>query len=599
MVDRLYIRNFAVIAHIDHGKSTLCDRLIEMCGAIEKREMREQLLDSMDIERERGITIKAQTVRLTYNAKDGIQYILNIIDTPGHVDFSYEVSRSMFACEGSILVIDASQGIEAQTLANLYKAVDAGHEILLVLNKIDLPAADPEKVSLEIESLIGISDNPILISAKNGIGIDILLEEIVRKVPAPVKNKDERLSALLVDSWYDTYLGVIILVRIKSGILSKGMRISTMSNEKKYDVEKVGFFTPKKIECNELQEGEIGFVVTSIKNVSECKVGDTITSEDDPIETPLPGFKEVQPMVFCSFYPMDSSDFSVLKSGLEKLRLNDASFSFETCNSGALGYGFRCGFLGILHLEVIHERLQNEFNIDLIITAPSVLYKFYLTTNKVEEVYNAGDMPEPTRINYVEEPWVLANIMVPDQYVGALLDLCNSKRGIQKDLAYSNNRVLLSYELPLAEIIFDFYDRLKSLSKGYASLDWEVSRYARANIVKLDILVNSEPVEALAFILHQSNAYERGKEICERLKDIIPRQQYKIAIQAAIGSKVIARETINPYKKDVTAKLYGGDKTRKMKLLEKQKKGKKRMQNIGNVEIPQNALINVFKIGDR
>ncbi|WP_341816640.1 translation elongation factor 4 [Wolbachia endosymbiont (group A) of Agelastica alni] len=595
------IRNFAIIAHIDHGKSTLADRLIEECNGLEAREMTNQILDSMDIERERGITIKAQTVKLNYTANDGNQYCLNLMDTPGHVDFSYEVSRSLAACEGSLLVVDSSQGVEAQTLANVYKAIDNNHEIIVVLNKVDLPAADPEGVKLQVEEIIGIdASESVLISAKTGLGIKDVLEAIVAKLPAPQGDVNAPLQAILVDSWYDTYLGVVILVRVKNGVLKKGMRIVMMSNNATYQIDNIGIFTPKKVMTGELSAGEVGFITASMKEVADCKVGDTITEEKRPCSEALPGFKEVHPVVFCSIFPHKTDDFKYLREALEKLHLNDASFTFEAETSNALGYGFRCGFLGMLHLEVIQERLEREFDLDLTATAPSVIYRVTTRSGEVLNIHNPSDMPDPTKIEMVEEPWITATIMVPDQYLGDILSLCEERRGEQEDLSYIGNTTtaLLRYKLPLSEVVFDFYDRLKSISKGYASLDWEISSYLVSQIDKLSFLINGEPVDALACIVHKSRAEKRGREICARLKDLIPRQQYKIAIQAAVGGKIIARETINPYRKDVTAKLYGGDVTRRMKLLEKQKKGKKRLHSIGNVNIPQNAFIQALKISD-
>ncbi|AZU37171.1 elongation factor 4 [Wolbachia endosymbiont of Bemisia tabaci] len=596
------IRNFAIIAHIDHGKSTLADRLIEECNGLETREMTNQVLDSMDIERERGITIKAQTVKLNYTANNGNKYCLNLMDTPGHVDdFSYEVSRSLAACEGSLLVVDSSQGVEAQTLANVYKAIDNNHEIIVVLNKVDLPAADPERIKLQIEEVIGIdATESILISAKTGLGIKDVLEAIVTKLPAPQGDTNAPLQAILVDSWYDPYLGVVILVRVKNGVLKKGMRIVMMSNNATYQVDNIGIFTPKKVMTGELSAGEVGFITASMKEVADCKVGDTITEEKRPCSKALPGFKEVHPVVFCSIFPNNTDDFKYLREALEKLHLNDASFTFDAETSNALGYGFRCGFLGMLHLEVIQERLEREFDLDLTATAPSVIYKVATQNGKVLNIHNPSDMPDPTKIEIVEEPWITATIMVPDQYLGEILSLCEERRGEQQDLSYVGNTTtaLLKYKLPLSEVVFDFYDRLKSISKGYASLDWEISDYQESQIDKLSFLVNGEPVDALACIVHKSRAEKRGREICARLKDLIPRQQYKIAIQAAVGGKIIARETINPYRKDVTAKLYGGDVTRRMKLLEKQKKGKKRLHSVGNINIPQNAFIEALKIND-
>ncbi|MGL9733076.1 MAG: translation elongation factor 4 [Wolbachia sp.] len=593
------IRNFAIIAHIDHGKSTLADRLIEECNGLEAREMTNQVLDSMEIERERGITIKAQTVRLNYTANDGNRYCLNLMDTPGHVDFSYEVSRSLAACEGSLLVIDSNQGVEAQTLANVYKAVDNNHEIIVVLNKVDLPAADPKKVKLQIEEVIGIdASDSFLISAKTGFGITDILEAIVKKLPAPQGDANAPLQAILVDSWYDPYLGIVILVRVKNGVLKKGMKIVMLFNNSTYQVDNIGIFTPKKIMIDELSAGEVGFITASMKEVADCKVGDTITEKKRPCSEALPGFKEVHSVVFCSIFPNKTDNFKYLKEALEKLHLNDASFTFEIETSNALGYGFRCGFLGMLHLEVIQERLEREFDLDLIATAPSVIYRVIIWNGEVLNIHNPSDMPDPTKIEMIEEPWITATIMVPDQYLGEILFLCEERRGEQKDLSYvgSTTTALMKYKLPLSEVVFDFYDRLKSISKGYASFDWEISDYRESQIDKLSFLINGEPVDALACIVHKSKVEKRGREICARLKDFIPRQQYKIVIQAAVGSKIIARETINPYRKDVTAKLYGGDVTRKMKLLEKQKKGKKRLHSIGNVIISHNAFIQALKI---
>ncbi|MGL9681647.1 MAG: translation elongation factor 4 [Wolbachia sp.] len=595
------IRNFAIIAHIDHGKSTLADRLIEECNGLEAREMTNQVLDSMEIERERGITIKAQTVRLNYTANDWNQYCLNLMDTPGHVDFSYEVSRSLAACEGSLLVVDSSQGVEAQTLANVYKAVDNNHEIIVVLNKVDLPAADPKKVKLQIEEVIGIdTSESVLISSKTGLGITDVLEAIVTKLPAPRGDVNAPLQAILVDSWYDPYLGVVILVRVKNGAIKKGMKIFMMSNNATYHVDNIGIFTPKKVMTDKLLAGEVGFITASMKEVVDCRIGDTITEEKRPCSEALPGFKEVHPVVFCSIFLNKADDFKYLREALEKLHLNDASFTFEVETSNALGYGFRCGFLGMLHLEIIQERLEREFDLDITATAPSVIYRVTTRNSEILNIHNPSDMPDPTKVEMVEEPWITATIMVPDQYLGEILSLCEERRGEQKDLSYvdSTTTALMKYKLPLSEVVFDFYDRLKSISKGYASLDWEISDYRESQIDKLSFLVNGEPVDALACIVHKSRAEKRGREICVRLKDFIPRQQYKIAIQAAVGSKIIARETINPYRKDVTAKLYGGDVTRRMKLLEKQKKGKKRLHSIGNVNIPYNAFIQALKIND-
>jgi GTP-binding protein LepA len=597
MTDARNIRNFAIIAHIDHGKSTLADRLIEKCGALDKREMTSQVLDSMDIEKERGITIKAQTVRLTYVAQDGQTYILNLMDTPGHVDFAYEVSRSLAACEGSILVVDASQGVEAQTLANVYQAIDNHHEIVPVLNKIDLPAAEPERVKQQIEEVIGLdASNAIPISAKTGMGIDDVLEGIVQRLPAPKGDPNAPLKAMLVDSWYDAYLGVIILLRIVDGTLSKKTKVKMLSNQSIHQVDQVGIFTPKKVKVETLSAGEVGFITASIKEVADCKVGDTITEEGRPCDTALPGFKPSLPVVFCGLYPVDASDFENLRESLGKLRLNDASFEYEPETSNALGFGFRCGFLGLLHLEIIQERLEREFNLNLITTAPSVVYKLYMTNGEYKELHNPADMPEPNFIEKMEEPWIRATILLPDEYLGSVLALCEDKRGIQKELTYAGARAMLVYRLPLNEVVFDFYDRLKSISKGYASFDWHLDGYEESNLVKLSIMVNAEPVDALSMIVHRSRAEGRGRDICLKLKNLIPRQMFKIALQAAIGGKIIAREDISAFRKDVLAKCYGGDVSRKRKLLEKQKKGKKRMRSFGNVEIPQSAFIEVLKV---
>lgn len=600
MKDLSHIRNFAIIAHIDHGKSTLADRLIEFCGGLNSREMSSQVLDSMDIEKERGITIKAQTVKLLYKAKDSKTYQLNLMDTPGHVDFAYEVSRSLAACEGSLLVVDASQGVEAQTLANVYQAIDNNHEIIPVLNKIDLPAAEPERVKHQIEEVIGIdASNAVMISAKSGIGIEDVLEAIVTRLPAP-KNQEAHLplQALLVDSWYDPYLGVVILVRIMQGTLKKGMKIKMMSTSATYLAENVGYFSPKKYVSGILDSGEIGFFTASIKQVSDCKVGDTITEEKNPCASPLSGFKPHLPVVFCGLYPSDASQFEHLKDSLAKLRLNDASFEFETETSTALGFGFRCGFLGLLHLEIIQERLEREFDLDMITTAPSVVYKVHLNNGSMIEIHNPCDLPDVQNIAFIEEPWIRATIMVPDEFLGSVLALCTDKRGIQLELTYVGSRAMLVYKLPLNEIVFDFYDRLKSCSKGYASFDWHMDDYSESDLVRLKILVNSENVDALSTIVHKSRAEFRGRELCKRLQDLIPRQLFQIAIQASIGSRIIARETVKAMRKDVLAKCYGGDISRKRKLLEKQKAGKKRMRNIGNVEIPQSAFIAALKIGD-
>jgi len=605
MTDLSKIRNFSIIAHIDHGKSTLADRLIQVCGGLEAREMTEQVLDSMDIEKERGITIKAQTVRLQYTAKDGETYILNLMDTPGHVDFGYEVSRCLAACEGSLLVVDASQGVEAQTLANVYKAMDANHEMVPVLNKIDLPAADIDRAKAQIEDVIGIdAADAIPISAKSGLGIAEVLEAIVTRLPAPEYVQGSSgdatapLKAMLVDSWYDTYLGVIILVRIKEGTLTKGMKVRMMSNGSNQNVDQLGVFTPKKVQVDQLTPGEVGYIITGIKQVADCKVGDTITEERRPAESPLPGFKPSQSVVFCGLYPTDAGEFEHLKDSLGKLRLNDASFEFETESSTALGFGFRCGFLGMLHLEIIQERLEREFDLDLITTAPSVVYRMMLTDGTRLEIHNPNDMPDVTKIEKIEEPWIRATIMTPDDYLGNVLSLCTEKRGIQETLTYVGSRAMVVYKLPLNEVVFDFYDRLKSCSKGYASFDYELTDYTESELVKLNILVNSEPVDALALIVHRSQADFRGRRLCERLKDLIPKHLFPIPIQAAIGGKIIARETISAMRKDVLAKCYGGDITRKRKLLDKQKKGKKKMREIGNVNIPQSAFLEALKMGD-
>ncbi|MBR6675085.1 MAG: translation elongation factor 4 [Alphaproteobacteria bacterium] len=599
MTDLNHIRNFSIVAHIDHGKSTLADRLIQLCGAITDREMKEQLLDNMDIERERGITIKAQTVRLNYHAKDGQDYILNLIDTPGHVDFGYEVSRSLAACEGSLLVVDASQGVEAQTLANVYKALEADHEIVPVINKIDLPAAEPDRVKAQIEDVIGIdaSDSP-LISAKTGIGIDEVLETIVNRLPAPTGDVNAPLKAMLVDSWFDPYLGIIVLVRIMDGVLKKGMEMRMMRAGTTHKIDRVGYFTPKMVDTNELKAGELGFIIANIKSIGETKVGDTLTDAKKPTAEPLPGFKPSLPVVFCSLFPVDASDYEALKEALAKLQLNDASFVFTPDKSMALGQGFRCGFLGLLHMEIIQERLSREFNLDLITTAPSVAYKMHLTNGTMVELHNPADMPDVTSIKTIEEPWVKATIMIPDEYLGGILQLCTERRGVQKELTYVGNRAMVVYHLPLNEIVFDFYDRLKSISRGYASFDYDVVGYEASDLVRVTIMVHGEPVDALAFLAHRSQAERRGRQICERLKDLIPRHQFKIPIQASIGGKIIAREDISAFRKDVTAKCYGGDITRKRKLLEKQKEGKRRMRQFGNVEIPQTAFINALKIGD-
>jgi len=593
------IRNFSIVAHIDHGKSTLADRLIQMTGTLTDREMTEQVLDSMDIERERGITIKAQTVRLIYNAKDGEQYTLNLIDTPGHVDFAYEVSRSLAACEGSLLVVDASQGVEAQTLANVYQAIDNDHEIVTVLNKIDLPAAEPDRIKEQIEDVIGIdASEACMISAKTGLGVDDVLEAIVQKLPAPKGDPDDTLKAMLVDSWYDTYLGVMVLVRVINGSLKKGQKIKMMGTGASYDIDRVGVMTPKFIQVDELRSGEIGVITGSIKEVADTRVGDTITLDKKPCAEPLPGFKPAQPVVFCGLFPVDANDFEDLRSAMGKLRLNDASFSYEMETSAALGFGFRCGFLGLLHLEIIQERLSREFDLDLIATAPSVVYQMTLTDGSGVDLHNPADMPDVVKISEIREPWIRATIMTPDDYLGGILKLCQERRGIQMDLSYVGARAMVSYDLPLNEVVFDFYDRLKSISKGYASFDYQISDYRAGDLVKMSILVNEEPVDALSVLVHRSQAERRGRAMCEKLKDLIPRHMFKIPIQAAIGGRVIARETIAALRKDVTAKCYGGDATRKRKLLEKQKAGKKKMRQFGKVEIPQDAFIQALKMDE-
>jgi len=593
------IRNFSIVAHIDHGKSTLADRMIEMCGNLQQREMTTQVLDSMDIEQDRGITIKAQTVRLKYEAKDGETYILNLIDTPGHVDFAYEVSRSLAACEGSILVVDAIQGVEAQTLANVYSAIENDHEIVPVLNKIDLPSADPEQMKQQIKDIIGLDvSNTVNISAKTGMGVDEVLEAIVKYLPAPVGDKTKPLQALLVDSWYNSYLGVVILIRVKEGEIRKGMKIKMMSNNTLYNVDTVGVFLPKQTPADSLQAGEVGYITASIKEVSDCNVGDTITEANNPCSKALKGFKPNLPVVFCGLYPVDSSEFTVLKDSLAKLRLNDASFEFEAESSQALGFGFRCGFLGLLHLEIIQERLEREFDVTLITTAPSVVYRIHTRKGEILEMHNPADMPDPTQIEKMEEPWIKATIFVPQEYVGAAINLCTEKRGEQIEMLYHGARIMLVYRLPLNEIVYDFYDRLKSCSKGYASFDWQIDGYSDANLANVSILVNGEPVDALAMIIHKSRAEQRGREICKRLKDLISRHMFVIPIQAAIGGKIIARETISAMRKDVTAKCYGGDISRKRKLLDKQKKGKKKMRQFGSVEIPQSAFIAALKVSD-
>jgi len=593
-----HIRNFAIIAHIDHGKSTIADRIIHSCGGLTEREMKAQVLDSMDIERERGITIKAQTVKLNYKAKNGKEYILNIIDTPGHVDFSYEVSRSLYACEGSILIVDSTQGVEAQTLANVYQALDTKHEIVPVLNKVDLPASDLEKTKTQIEDVIGIdTENAIPCSGKTGEGIEDILEQIIVSLPAPEGEKDADLKCLLVDSWYDTYLGVVILVRVIDGKISKNMKIKMMSTNQEYIIEKVGVFTPKATDINELNAGEIGFIITGIKILSETKVGDTICDASKPLQEALPGFKPSKPVVFCGLFPVDSSEYQKLKDGLGKLQLNDASFSYEAESSSALGLGFRCGFLGLLHLEIITERLEREFDINLLTTTPGVVYKVHMNKGEVIELQNPSSLPDPTLINYIEEPWIKATVITPDEYLGPIIKVCQDKRGVQTNLSYSGNRAVLNYEIPLNEVVFDFNDRLKSMTSGYASFDYEIIDHREGDLVKLGILVNAEPVDALSMMVHKDFAQTVGREVCEKLRDLIPRHNFMIPVQAAIGGKIIARETIKGFKKDVLTKIHGGGaRDRKRKLLDKQKKGKARGKQFGKVEIPQEAFIGVLKI---
>ena len=593
------IRNFAIIAHIDHGKSTLADRLIQECEGLSEREMKEQVLDSMDIERERGITIKAQSVRLQFKASDGEIYELNLMDTPGHVDFAYEVSRSLAACEGSLLVVDASQGVEAQTLANVYQAIDSDHEIIPVLNKVDLPAAEPERVRAQIEEVIGLdASDAVEISAKTGLNIRAVLEALVKRLPPPSGNTDGPLKALLVDSWYDAYLGVMALIRVYDGTIKKGMKIRMMQTGAVHLVDRVGVFTPKLTEIDELKPGQLGFVTAAIKTVADTKVGDTITDERKPATEALAGFKPSVPVVFCGLFPVDAADYEQLRESLDRLRLNDASFSFEAESSAALGFGFRCGFLGLLHLEIIQERLEREFDLDLITTAPSVVYKINMNSGETLELHNPSDMPDVVKINSIEEPWIKATIFVPDEYLGPILTLCTDRRGEQIELTYVGNRAMVVYRLPLNEVVFDFYDRLKSISRGYASFDYQMDGYLEGDLVRMSLLVNAEPVDALSMVVHAAQAEPRGRELCSRLKDLIPRQLFKIPVQAAIGGKIIARETISAMRKDVTAKCYGGDISRKRKLLEKQKKGKKKMRQFGRVEIPQSAFIEALKMGD-
>ncbi len=598
MTDPAHIRNFAIIAHIDHGKSTLADRLIEVCGGLSKREMKAQVLDSMDLERERGITIKAQTVRLAYCAEGGETYQLNLMDTPGHVDFTYEVSRSLAACEGSLLLVDASQGVEAQTLANVYQALDVDHEIVIGLNKIDLPASEPDRIAQQIEDVIGLdATHALRISAKTGTGVKEVLEAVVHQIPPPQGDPDAPLKALLVDSWYDPYLGVMILVRLQDGVLRKGMRIKMMAAGTTHLVERVGVFTPKPDVLDQLGPGEIGFITAGIKEVADTNVGDTITEEKRPTAVALPGFKPSLPVVFCGVFPTDTNDFEHLRESLAKLRLNDSSFHYEPESSAALGLGFRCGFLGLLHLEIVQERLAREFDLDLVTTAPSVVYRLHLSNGDEIELHNPADMPDPVRIASIEEPWIKATIMVPDDYLGSVLKLCEERRGVQLDLTYVGSRAMVVYRLPLNEVVFDFYDRLKSVSRGYASFDYDIEGYQAGDLVKMQILINAEPVDALALVVHAGRAEARGRALCERLKELIPRHLFQIPIQAAIGGRVIARETIRALRKDVLAKCYGGDVTRKRKLLEKQKAGKKRMRQVGQVDIPQEAFIEALKIG--
>ena len=593
------LRNFSIIAHIDHGKSTLADRLIQFCGGLTQREMKEQVLDSMQLERERGITIKAQTVRLNYKSEDGNNFVLNLMDTPGHVDFAYEVSRSLAACEGSILIVDSTQGVEAQTLANAYQAINNNHEIIPVLNKIDLPSSEPTRIKNQIEEILGIdSQDAALISAKTGEGIKELLDKIVNRLPPPSGYKDKPLKCILVDSWYDSYLGVVVLVRVIDGELKKNQKIRFMAAGVTHTIDRVGIFSPKPEEVASLGPGEIGFINSGIKNVSDCKVGDTITDERNPTLKPFPGFKPSQPVVFCGMFPVDSDDYEHFRDSMVKLALNDSSFSYEPEVSPALGYGFRCGFLGLLHLEIIRDRLEIEFNLELVTTAPSVVYKINMKDGRIIDLHNPTDMPDPVKINNIEEPWIKATIIVPDEYLGTVLELCTSKRGVQNNLSYVGSRAMIEYKLPLNEVVFDFYDRLKSITRGYASFDYELAGYKVNDLVKVSVMINGDPVDALSLIAHRDRSQSRGRALCERLKDLIPRQQFKVAIQAAIGGKIIARETVASFRKDVTQKLYGGDVTRKNKLLDKQKKGKKRMRQFGKVDIPQNAFLNALKMSD-
>ena len=593
------LRNFSIIAHIDHGKSTLADRLIQFCGGLTQREMKEQVLDSMQLERERGITIKAQTVRLNYKSEDGNNFVLNLMDTPGHVDFAYEVSRSLAACEGSILIVDSTQGVEAQTLANAYQAINNNHEIIPVLNKIDLPSSEPTRIKNQIEEILGIdSQDAALISAKTGEGIKELLDKIVNHLPPPSGYKDKPLKCILVDSWYDSYLGVVVLVRVIDGELKKNQKIRFMAAGVTHTIDRVGIFSPKPEEVSSLGPGEIGFINSGIKSASDCKVGDTITDDKNPTLKPFPGFKPSQPVVFCGMFTVDSDDYEHLRDSMVKLALNDSSFSYEPEVSPALGYGFRCGFLGLLHLEIIRDRLEIEFNLELVTTAPSVVYKINMKDGRIIDLHNPTDMPDPVKINNIEEPWIKATIIVPDEYLGTVLELCTSKRGIQNNLSYVGSRAMIEYKLPLNEVVFDFYDRLKSITRGYASFDYELAGYKVNDLVKVSVMINGDPVDALSLITHRDRSQSRGRALCERLKDLIPRQQFKVAIQAAIGGKIIARETVASFRKDVTQKLYGGDVTRKNKLLDKQKKGKKRMRQFGKVDIPQNAFLNALKMSD-
>ena len=594
MLDNKNIRNISIIAHVDHGKSTLADRLIEMSGLIKPGEHLDQILDNMELEREKGITIKSQPIRLKFD-----NVTLNLIDTPGHVDFAYEVSRSLSACEGSILVVDSTQGVEAQTLANVYQAIDLDHEIIPVINKIDLPAAEPEKVAMQIEDVIGLdASDAIYVSAKTGQGIDDIFETLIERLNPPLGNNDKETKALLVDSWYDSYLGVVVLVRVIDGELTKGQKIKMMGTNSTYEIDDIGVFTPKKVSVNKLGPGELGYIIAGIKTVSDTQIGDTITDDKRPCKDMLKGFRPSQPSVFCGLFPVDSGEFEDLRESIEKLSLNDSSFQHETENSAALGFGFRCGFLGLLHLEIVRERIEREFDIDLITTAPSVIYKIYLNDGKCIDLHNPADMPDPSLINYIEEPWIKATILVPDEYLGAVLKLCEERRGNQVELTYAGTRAMVVYDLPLNEVVFDFYDRLKSISSGYASFDWQMDTYKQEKLVKMSVLVNSETVDALSIIVHADRADMRGRTMCKKLKDLIPRHQFKVPVQAAIGARVIARETIPPFRKDVTEKLYGGDVTRKKKLLEKQKKGKKRMREFGSVNIPQDAFISALKFDE-